>query len=94
MAANESSAEAFRRVTAAAMRAIAERDDIQVNFGAEARLVDSYANAKVRRGEIQLEQTDELDQDTRRYGCAYRALRRASRTYRCLAGRLPRRSRG
>jgi len=31
---------------------------------AEARLVDSYANAKVRRGEIQLEQTDELDQDT------------------------------
>ena len=30
---------------------------------AEARLVDSYANAKVRRGEIQLEQTDDLDQN-------------------------------
>ena len=29
----------------------------------EARLVDSYANAKVRRGEIQLEQTAEVDQD-------------------------------
>ena len=47
MAANESPAEAFRRVTAAAMRAIAERDDIQVNFGAETRLVDNQARLPV-----------------------------------------------
>ena len=47
MTANESPAEAFRRVTAAAMRAIAEREDIQVNFGAEARLVDNQARLPV-----------------------------------------------
>lgn len=33
-------------------------------FIAEARLVDSYANAKVRRGDLQLEQTAEVNQDT------------------------------
>ena len=36
-------AEEFRRVTAAAMRAIAERDDITVVYGSEARLVDNQA---------------------------------------------------
>ncbi len=47
MAADESPVEAFRRATAAAMRAIAERDDITVNFGAEARLVDTQARLPV-----------------------------------------------
>ena len=47
MAAEESPVEAFRRATAAAMRAIAEREDIQVNFGAEARLVDNQARLPV-----------------------------------------------
>ena len=47
MAAEESPVEAFRRATAAAMRAIAERDDITVNFGAEARLVDTQARLPV-----------------------------------------------
>lgn len=36
----------------------------------EARLVDSYANAKVRRGEIHLEHTDELADDDRTGGAA------------------------
>ena len=47
MVATETPAEAFRRVTAAAMRAIAERDDVTVNFGAEARLVDTQARLPV-----------------------------------------------
>ena len=47
MAANESPTEAFRRVTAATMRAIAERDDIAVTFGAEARLVGEQARLPV-----------------------------------------------
>ena len=47
MAAEESPVEAFRRATAAAMRAIAQRDDITVNFGAEARLVDTQARLPV-----------------------------------------------
>ena len=47
MVAEESPFEAFRRATAAAMRAIAERDDITVNFGAEARLVDTQARLPV-----------------------------------------------
>ena len=47
MSTGESPAESFRRVTAAAMRAIAERDDITVSFGAEARLVDNAARLPV-----------------------------------------------
>ena len=43
----ESPAESFRRVTAAAMRAIAERPDVSVNFGAEARLVDAQVRLPV-----------------------------------------------
>ena len=40
-------AEEFRRVTAAAMRAIAERDDITLVYGSEARLVDNQARLPV-----------------------------------------------
>jgi cobaltochelatase CobT len=43
MAAEESPVEAFRRATAAAMRAIAERDDIQLSFGSEARMTGTQA---------------------------------------------------
>ncbi len=43
MASDENSVEEFRRVTAATMRAIAERDDIQLTFGSEARMVGSTA---------------------------------------------------
>jgi cobaltochelatase CobT len=60
MAANETPAEAFRRVTAAAMRAIAERDDIQVNFGAEARLVDNQARLPVPSRDLGAEEVQHL----------------------------------
>jgi cobaltochelatase CobT len=43
MASEESPVEAFRRATAAAMRAIAERDDLQLSFGSEARLTGVQA---------------------------------------------------
>ncbi len=43
MASDENSVEEFRRVTAATMRAIAERDDIQLTFGSEARMVGNSA---------------------------------------------------
>ena len=39
MASEENPVEEFRRVTAATMRAISEREDIQLTFGSEARLV-------------------------------------------------------
>ena len=40
-------AEEFRSVTAAAMRAIAEREDITLVYGSEARLVDNQARLPV-----------------------------------------------
>jgi len=40
-------AEEFRRVTAAAMRAIAEREDITLVYGSEARLVDNQARLPI-----------------------------------------------
>ncbi|MEE2997520.1 MAG: cobaltochelatase subunit CobT [Pseudomonadota bacterium] len=40
-------AEEFRRITAAAMRAIAEREDITLVYGSEARLVDSQARLPI-----------------------------------------------
>ena len=40
-------AEEFRRVTAATMRAIAERDDLTLVYGSEARLVDNQARLPV-----------------------------------------------
>ncbi len=43
MASDENPVEEFRRVTAAAMRAIAERDDLQLAFGSEARMVGNTA---------------------------------------------------
>ena len=43
MAGDENPVDEFRRVTAATMRAIAERDDITVVFGSEARLVGTQA---------------------------------------------------
>ena len=43
MAGEENPVDEFRRVTAATMRAIAERDDITVVFGSEARLVGTQA---------------------------------------------------
>ena len=43
MPGEENPVDEFRRVTAAAMRAIAERDDITVTFGSEARLVGTQA---------------------------------------------------
>lgn len=43
MASDESPVEEFRRVTAAAMRAIAENEEIQVTFGSEARMVGNTA---------------------------------------------------
>jgi len=43
MASEENPVEEFRRVTAAAMRAIAERDDLQLSFGSEARMVGTQA---------------------------------------------------
>jgi len=43
MASEESPVETFRRATAAAMRAIAERDDLQLSFGSEARLTGVQA---------------------------------------------------
>lgn len=47
MATSESPTEAFRRVIAATMRAIAEREDVAVTFGAEARLVGEQARLPV-----------------------------------------------
>ena len=47
MAGDEHPIEAFRRVTAATMRAIAEREDVSVSFGAEARLVEAQARLPV-----------------------------------------------
>ncbi len=43
MASDENPVEEFRRVTAAAMRAIAENEEIQVAFGSEARMVGNTA---------------------------------------------------
>ena len=43
MASEENPVEEFRRVTAATMRAISEREDIQLTFGSEARLVGNNA---------------------------------------------------
>ena len=43
MASDENSVENFRQVTAATMRAIAEREDIQLTFGSEARIVGTNA---------------------------------------------------
>ncbi|HET7055354.1 MAG TPA: hypothetical protein VFI12_02765, partial [Thermomicrobiales bacterium] len=43
MASEENPVEEFRRITAAAMRAIAERDDVQLSFGSEARMVGTQA---------------------------------------------------
>ena len=43
MASEENPVEEFRRVTAAAMRAIAEREDVQLSFGSEARMVGTQA---------------------------------------------------
>jgi len=43
MASEENPVEEFRRVTAAAMRAISDREDIQLTFGSEARLVGNNA---------------------------------------------------
>ncbi|MEC7490487.1 MAG: cobaltochelatase subunit CobT [Pseudomonadota bacterium] len=40
-------AEEFRRVTAATMRAIAERDDLTLVYGSEARLVDNQARLPI-----------------------------------------------
>lgn len=40
-------AEEFRRVTAAAMRAIAEREDLTLVYGSEARLVDNQARLPI-----------------------------------------------
>ena len=39
--------EEFRRITAAAMRAISERDDLTLVYGSEARLVDNQARLPV-----------------------------------------------
>ena len=47
MAGEENPVDEFRRVTAATLRAIAERDDITVVFGSEARLVGSQARLPV-----------------------------------------------
>ena len=44
---DEQPAEEFRRVTAAAMRAIAEREDITLVYGSEARLVDNQARLPI-----------------------------------------------
>ena len=43
MAFDDNRAEEFRRITAAAMRAIAKRDDVTVTFGSEARLSGTQA---------------------------------------------------
>ena len=43
----DSPIESFRRVTGAAMRAIARREDVTVNFGAEPRLVEAQARLPV-----------------------------------------------
>ena len=47
MAGSETPSETFRRVTAAAMRAIAERDDLTLTYGAEARIVDNQVRLPV-----------------------------------------------
>ena len=44
---DEQPAEEFRRVTAATMRAIAEREDITLVYGSEARLVDNQARLPI-----------------------------------------------
>ena len=44
---DEQPAEEFRRVTAAAMRAIAEREDITLVYGSEARLIDNQARLPI-----------------------------------------------
>ncbi|MEX2453053.1 MAG: cobaltochelatase subunit CobT [Rhodospirillaceae bacterium] len=45
--ADENPAEEFRRVTAAAMRAISEREDLTLVYGSEARLVDNQARLPI-----------------------------------------------
>ena len=56
----ESPIEEFRRVTGAAMRAIAEREDVTVNFGAEARLVDNQARLPVPSRDLPAEEVTRL----------------------------------
>ena len=56
----ESPIEEFRRVTGAAMRAIAEREDVTVNFGAEARLVDNQARLPVPSRDLPAEEVTQL----------------------------------
>ncbi len=56
----ESPIEEFRRVTGAAMRAIAEREDVTVNFGAEARLVENQARLPVPSRDLPAEEVTRL----------------------------------
>ncbi|MBM3488229.1 MAG: cobaltochelatase subunit CobT [Alphaproteobacteria bacterium] len=60
MATPDSPADAFRRVTAAAMRAIADRNDITVSYSAEARLVDAQARLPVPSREMTAEEVAQL----------------------------------
>ena len=52
--------EAFRRVTGAAMRAIARREDVTVNFGAEPRLVENQARLPVPSRDLPENEVSEL----------------------------------
>ena len=56
----DSPVEEFRRVTEAAMRAIADREDVTVNFGAEARLVDAQARLPVPSRDMPAEEVEHL----------------------------------
>jgi cobaltochelatase CobT len=56
----ESPAEVFRRVTAAAVRAIAERDDLEVTYGAETRLVDNQVRLPVPSRELERDEIRQL----------------------------------
>ncbi len=56
----ESPIEELRRVTAAAMRAIADREDLTVNFGAEARLVDAQARLPLPSRDMPVEEVTAL----------------------------------
>ena len=56
----DSPIEAFRRVTGAAMRAIARRDDVTVNFGAEPRLIENQARLPVPSRDLPDNEVSEL----------------------------------
>src|SRR5438552_3106138 len=74
MSESESPAEIFKRSTAATVRAIAERDDVQVTYGADRKVVDSwrpYLESRIGKDIAELERAI---RDQEAYGRVARRL--------------------